>query len=256
MKTEHSIFCPINRYTTKRQLKVAERELELLEIAEGIMEREGFSGLTMDRLVALCEYSKGTVYNHFGSKEDLLSALCIKSMKTTLELFQRACEFKGNSREKLLAVHFAYRLHALMHPTLFMSMITAQSPAITEKASSERLAEQGEYGHAITSICDGLHHAAVKSGELSLAVGRSLDGLVFASWAMSFGTNALMTCANAAEGIERVESDTALLANASLLMDGMGWKPLSTEWDYQRTWRRIAEELFAEELESLGKVRI
>jgi hypothetical protein len=27
-------------------------------------------------------------------------------------------------------------------------------------------------------------------------------------------------------------------------MDGFGWRPLSSEWDYRSTMRRIHEELF------------
>jgi hypothetical protein len=31
------------------------------------------------------------------------------------------------------------------------------------------------------------------------------------------------------------------------LLDGFGWRPLSTEWDYQATFDRISKEVFADE---------
>jgi len=74
---------------------------------------------------------------------------------------------------------------------------------------------------------------------------------VFASWAMSFGTNSLLAVATNLETIQRLEMDNTLLVNVSLLMDGMGWQPLSTEFDYQQTWQRIGREIFADELQEL-----
>ncbi len=39
----------------------------------------------------------------------------------------------------------------------------------------------------------------------------------------------------------------ALRDNIQVLLDGFGWKPLSTEWDYVATERRIIQEVFADE---------
>ncbi|MBO0180679.1 TetR/AcrR family transcriptional regulator, partial [Vibrio parahaemolyticus] len=37
-------------------------------------------------------------------------------------------------------------------------------------------------------------------------------------------------------------------------LDGLGWSPLSTEWDYRKTWRRVEQELFSEGLAYLESV--
>lgn len=248
---QESIFCPVKRFKSRREQTIADREQELMVIAEEIMELHGFSGLTMDKVVSACSCSKGTVYNHFGSKEDLFCALCVKSMKKMLVLFKRAIEFDGNCREKMLACHYAYRLHALMNPTLFMAVLASKAPAVQEKASKERLDEQDRLDHEITMMCDELHQEAVREGDLKVGLGLSVASLVFASWAMAFGSNSLIMMTSEFEGIERVKKDTALLINASLLMDGMQWRPLSSEWDYQGTWRRIGEEIFAKEVAEL-----
>lgn len=250
---KESNFCPVKRLTTRRQKVIADREQELLVLAEEVMEQHGFSGLTMDKVVSACSCSKGTVYNHFSSKEDLFCALCVKSMRQMLVLFKRAIQFEGTSREKMLACHFAYRLHALMNPTLFMTVLATKAPAVQEKASKVRLEEQNQLDHEITMMCDELHQEAVKNGELKVSVALSVASLVFASWAMAFGSNSLLMMTANVEGIERLEKDTALLINASLLMDGMQWKPLSSEWDYQNTWQRVSNEVFAKEVAALHK---
>ena len=251
-KKAESPCCPLRRINIKKQQAIAQREAQLLTIAEGIMETEGFSGLTMDKLVAACSFSKGTVYNHFNSKEDLLSALCIKSMLMALELFKKAAEFNGSSREKMLAIHYAYRLHALSHPTLFLCVLTSRTPAIREKASTARLLKQEQLDKEMTHYCDELFELAMQQGELAQASAAQRNQLVFAAWAMSFGTNVLLSMANQVEGVQRVDATMAVLLNANLLLDGMAWQPLSTEVDYRSSWQRIEEEVFKDEFLRLG----
>jgi len=40
--------------------------------------------------------------------------------------------------------------------------------------------------------------------------------------------------------------------NINLLLDGLNWHPLSNEFDYQSTLKRVAEEIFPEELAVLA----
>ena len=227
------------------------RESELLDLAEQIMEVDGFAGFTMDKLVSACGYSKGTVYNHFNSKEDLFCALCNRGMKNILALFAKAIEFEGNSREKILAIHFAYRLQALLNPTQFMCVLSSQTPAIKQKADSDRLLEQQALDNEMTHFCDTLFMQAVQCKELTGDI--SVENATFASWALSFGTIALMTQAAGTLPVDRADADEGLLNNVNILMDGMGWRPLTSDWDYKSTWRRIGEQVFAVELEQLAR---
>jgi len=245
--------CFVGKFKNKRHAAIADREQELLIIAEKLMEHEGFSGLTMDKLVAACNYSKGTVYNHFNSKEDLLCALCIKGIKLSMQLMRRALTFEGNTREKNLAIHFANRVFGLASPTLFMCILSGKSPAVQEKASTERLKEIDELEVEITAICDQTFSDALNAGDLNVSMGVGIDGFSFANWAMSFGSNALMIGASEANVIKSLDLDFALLFNVSIMMDGMGWKPLSHQWDYKQTWQRIATEVFSKEMAALGR---
>ncbi len=235
---------------SRRAMVWQEREQALLKFAEDIMLVEGFSGLTMDKLVAACPYSKGTVYNHFNSKEDLLCALCIKGMLITLELFKKAAVFEGNSRERILAIHFAYRLHSLAYPTLFLCVLTSQTPAVKEKADPKRLLMQEQLDKELTGYCDKLFELGIEQGDIDSGI--SVSQLTFSSWALSFGSNALLTMAGSVEGVQRLDQDQALLIGINLLMDGMNWRPLSNEWDYVSSWQRIGCEIFSEEMNELS----
>jgi AcrR family transcriptional regulator len=240
--------CIIRRLSAKRQQAIADREAELLVIAEQLVREEGFANFTMDKLTNNSSYSKGTIYNHFNSKEDLILALCNKSLQKELCLFKHAATFEGNSREKCLAVLYAYQKHAFEDPTLFMCVLSAKTPAVLEKSSPERLEKQEELSKEVTQFCDGLFSDALEDGSLVLEPGVELNSLVFAICATSFGTNALMVSAGTVESISRLDNRFAQLNNANLMLDGMGWHPLSDQWDYRDTWVRIENQLFTNNL--------
>ena len=75
---------------SKSEQKKVNREEELVDLAVVIINEQGFAGLSLEKLTAKSCYSKGTIYNHFSSKEDCLSALCIRAISSILDLFKRA----------------------------------------------------------------------------------------------------------------------------------------------------------------------
>jgi AcrR family transcriptional regulator len=237
---------------SKSEQKKAEREEELVDLAVTILNEQGFAGLSLEKLTAKSCYSKGTIYNHFASKEDCLSALCIRAVGNILGLFQRALAFDGNSREKAVAVHYSYQLYARLEPTLFLAVLSSKAPGVREKTSVERMAIMDKLEFEINNFSDAMFRNAVADGSLILAEHISIETLSFSNWAMSFGTNALATSAKEAKAVNRLDPNTLLLQNINLLHDGMNWQPLSKDWDYQNTWRRVEQEIFAEDIQSLG----
>ena len=55
--------------------KRARTRAALLQAAAGVYARRGFDGATLDEVAVEAGYTKGAVYDHFGSKEGLLVAL-------------------------------------------------------------------------------------------------------------------------------------------------------------------------------------
>ncbi|MEA2201946.1 MAG: hypothetical protein QOI89_2542 [Solirubrobacteraceae bacterium] len=58
-----------------RSARKAETRARLLEAAARVYARRGFGGATLDEVAAEAGFTKGAVYAHFGSKENLLLAL-------------------------------------------------------------------------------------------------------------------------------------------------------------------------------------
>lgn len=233
---------------SKSEQKKANREEELIDLAIEIINELGFSGLTLEKLTAKSPYSKGTIYNHFKSKEDCLSALCARAVSSIIGLFKRALEFEGNSREKALAVHYSYHLYTRLEPTLFMAVLSSKAPGVRENTSADRMVLVDELELEINQLSDEMLRAAVADGSLIIPDHLSIETLTFANWATSFGTNALASQASEALAVSRLNPNTILLQNISILHDGMNWTPLSKDWDYQKTWLRVEQEIFAEDV--------
>ena len=83
---------------TRKQREIADRHTRFLDIAKSLIETEGYSTLSMDRIAELAEYSKGTVYQHFSCKEEILIQLCNQNGQILKSLFERACDYSSGTR--------------------------------------------------------------------------------------------------------------------------------------------------------------
>ncbi|MFD2179988.1 TetR/AcrR family transcriptional regulator [Veronia pacifica] len=249
----NNLLCESQYGLTRKQQALIEREKELLGIAHNVVKKEGFTGLTMDKVASASAYSKGTVYNHFSSKEDLITALAIMALSQEMSLFKRAVMFDGNYREKLMAVHAAYALFFRLEPALANCILSCRTPTVTEKSSPERLEGLRKLEDELLSLCDELVKSCLKTGELSDVSGIHPSSIVFANWAIGFGANSLYNSAPDSECIKRLRSDHPILDSLNLLLDGVGWKPLSTDFDYAASWQRVMDEIFPEEFSLISQ---
>src|SRR5208283_4357949 len=60
---------------SKQQLRIRETQARLLNAAEEVFVRDGYESAQLDEIAAAAGRSKGAVYTHFKSKEDLFLAL-------------------------------------------------------------------------------------------------------------------------------------------------------------------------------------
>jgi len=240
----------MNQLTRKERNFIA-REQELIELALEIMHEDGFAGLSMDKLTAKSDYSKGTIYNHFSCKEDVMSAIGISCLTELESLFSRAMVFQGNTRERIIAVHFAYMLNALLNSDQFMCVLTCKTTTVAEKASEKHQLISIDKESKLMELLNKMVREAEKAGDITLLESQTVESVNFCNWAMSFGTLSLMIHAEDAQVIKKLKLQETLLHNICITLDGLGWKPLSSEWDYHNTIKRIEKEIFAPEMELL-----
>ena len=84
-----------------KKREIIDREARIRQIARPMIIKNGYHGLNMDRIAEEMQLSKGTIYNHFSCKEEIIIALAIESAEKRREMFQQAAQFRGRSRFRI-----------------------------------------------------------------------------------------------------------------------------------------------------------
>lgn len=236
---------------SRKQREIAAREALILDCAARLLGEVGYQGLSMDRVAEAAEYSKGTIYQHFDCKEDLLAGLCLRSSRDLYELFSRAAGLPLSPRERLLAIAFAYGLFIRLHPLEFANMQTLKSATVREKTSeANRCAMQSAEAQVLNTVTQVVRDA-VSDGDLVLPPGINCEELVFCLWATHYGAASL-----AGSGIPFADYGVANIADTlrkymADVLDGFNWRPTSDKFDYAATQRHLEEHVFHAELRRL-----
>lgn len=215
------------------------------------MESDGFNNLSMDRIAEVAEYSKGTVYQHFKCKEEVLIQLCNQCITELSALFLRASAFHGNHREKLVSVFFAHDLWARLNPSRFAMIQTLSADGVKDKVDAESLAEHNRLEAELISIVSGIVQEAANQGYLKLDDSLNPVELVFGLWSLSYGGQLIQGYDVPLQQLGVRDPGNVLIRIASSILDGLGWVPLSNDFDYQHTINRVATELFKPEVDAL-----
>lgn len=228
------------------------RELQIIEAALELLSEIDISLLTMDKVVAQVPYSKGTVYNHFTSKEDLLAGIANHALRTMVGLFQRALAYEGSSRERYMAMQFAYLLWSLLNPTLFRTCICAKSPAVWGKTSAERMEEHQMLEQKMMAVWHEIIDIGLAEGCFTMPAHMNKQQVAFSGWAGGYGTIMLLnddieTCA----GRNGLYLEREYFNSMNIYMDGLAWGPMSSEKDYRQVIQRILDDTFSDEVKEL-----
>ncbi len=236
---------------TRKQREIRQREQLILETARDMVLKDGFGKLSMERIAKAVEYSKGTIYQHFSSKEDLLVAVALETIDQRNALFERAAVFSGRARERMTAVGLAYELFMRLYPTHFQCCLLVHSDAVLSKALGKRAGSLLTKETRPMDICVGIVRDGVAAGDLDLGT-LTPHTLSFGLWSLHFGTYRLMATDLPFEEMGVREPLQSVRVLAQRLLDGVGWAPLSHDWDYNTTGERVLREIFPDEAARLG----
>ncbi|TBR42817.1 TetR/AcrR family transcriptional regulator [Marinomonas agarivorans] len=237
------------RYLSKETLE--SRENDILDQAQAIIHQEGFPMLTMDKLIGQVSYSKGTVYNHFTSKEDVFVALCNRDMKKKIAMFIKATSLDSCARFKMLSACMSYLISVLLSPNNFVLNACTNAESF-DKASESRANEHVELNDTLRETCNSVIEEAVANNELTLPEGKSLDEISLTIYSMVFGSIGLFlkkeTMACPQEGLIL---ENILLSHVNIVMDGLQWK--QTDADQQAFIKQLKQTVLADEVATLKR---
>ncbi len=228
---------------TPKQLEIQHRELKILEIARAHIVSEGYHGLNMDRIAEEIKSSKGTVYNHFSCKEEIIIALAVQTMEKRAELFQAAAQFKGGSRQRILAVGRANSYFFQEFPDHFRFEQMLRIDSIWEKTSGKRRMLVKSCEMKCMAVVAGVVRDAIATEDLVLPENTSPEDLVFGLWSISLGAQSIMASSDSLTDLGVKNPASALHFHMQKLLDSFQWTPLSTEFDYTAIEDRIDREV-------------
>lgn len=231
---------------TRKQREVQAREELILDHAGELLEAKGYLGLNLDELAERIEYSKGTIYLHFVSKEDLLLGVVIRAVETRARLFRHAARYPGLTREKCCAVGVGDILLSERQPHSFQLMQLVTTASVWDKTSPARRHALQQASLAIFEPVLAIVREALLAGDIP-ARGIPPEHIVMGLFTMSKGAMLVTS------GSESVPSEFVQLVRDSLqpnrhrFLDGVGWAPLTHEHDYARVEALQREEYFADQ---------
>lgn len=237
----------------RKQRERAEREELILDVGRKMLLKDGYHGLSMDRIAEEIEYSKGIVYQHFASKDDLLCGISINLLREGLAYFHRASQLPGRPRERFTAIAVASQLLFRLHPDSFQAQLIIWVNAIADRAPQERREAMGQLQGELHALLVSIVDDAVARNDLRLPPGVTPHSVMHGMWTMLIGAELSAQAPKLSNQCEAIDPATSARQNIQRLWDGYGWKPLSTVWDYAQTEKRTLTEVFPEEYQALQR---
>jgi len=224
---------------TGKQKEMRARKAYFKQTAREILLRDGYQGVTINRLAEATGFSRGTVYQFFASKEELITSLGIDCRTRLFESVQLASHIKGRSRERMVALGemMAYYFKNEADDNRILKIIDAE--AILDKVPESQQAEMKQYDFRVFSVLLEIVKDAISAGDLILRNGATPQGLAFAFWALMDGCLAASIGGAPLEEARINDPAAEVVRNGHYLMDGYGWQPLSSECDYEVVARRV-----------------
>ncbi|MEW6753017.1 MAG: helix-turn-helix domain-containing protein [Candidatus Latescibacterota bacterium] len=162
---------------SRREREKAAHRREILQAAMRVFARKGFAAATIDEIAQEAEFSKGTVYLHFASKEDLLSTILLEMHNTAVTGLRQALAGTRSLREELTevfrnAAEFAFS--HLLHASAAMPMHLSQVSGLSE----ETRARHCECHEEVRTVLYNRVVAAQEQGEIRPISAEAIAGLL------------------------------------------------------------------------------
>lgn len=170
-----------------------------------------------------------------------------------VELFERAAAYVGYPREKLVALGEAEEICFRLNPRHYLAQ-----QAMRMAAQIGRLVRTGEdpfslWDRRLISLLMRITLEELSNGGLRLRKPHRPTELVFTLWSLASGTRALIGTGVINRQLGVNDGFHVARDASEMLLDALGWAPLSQDWNYQETRRRIREDLFGKEWKELKK---
>ncbi len=175
---------------SRKEWEKEQRRNRIIDIAQELMLKEGYSGITIEEIARTAGYNKRTIYLYFIDKEDIFLAVVLRGQHILKEALQKAF-LKGDDNAAYERLGRAFFNFSFEHPGFFALIMEYESRVhvyygdpVNEDSKSFRTQcqnESNEYGRIVTDAIE----SDLKAGVIkSLLTPRQLMIML---WAQIFG---------------------------------------------------------------------
>lgn len=228
---------------TRRERELIRRENLILQTARSLILKKGFLGLKMSELAEAVEYSVGTLYAHFETKEDLLVALAVQSIGQRAALFEQVRQAERPSRDRIYGILIARLLLSERSPERFDIERLASSPSVWKRATQPRYQKMVAMEQRCSNLVLEIIQDGIATAELSADAVGAAD-IIFGLWSMSIGFHRLVETFPDLSQVGVSNAFDAFKINYCLLLDSYGWEPRQG-WDAAAVEADFRQNVFA-----------
>jgi AcrR family transcriptional regulator len=232
---------------TDKQQEIRDRERSILAVARELLIEGGYLGLTMDKIAERIGTSKPTIYHHFSSKEEVIMGVAVEDSVERAKVFTRAVTLSEVPREQLAAIG---EISAIMLPVHVETELILFTNSIREKTSPELQLTLLDKEAESMELLTGIVQEAIAMGDLELPAPLRAESLIYVLWSLYLGGYTLQNVNLPLDRFENLRFEglkESVRWGAAVLLDGLGWKPLSSQFDDEAIRARVRTEVFAED---------
>ena len=171
---------------TERKLrKRAERKARILAAAEELILSKGYASTTIDDIAARADVSKGAVYLHYRTKEDIFFSITCKGLEVLSEMFREGAGKQTEGLEKFKAIGYSFYEFNVRYPGYAKLLFDENLPNPSQELDSVQKcrALNEEIGSIMVSSIelgknDGSIRPEVDALAAALIISSSMQGLV------------------------------------------------------------------------------
>lgn len=233
-------------FVSKKQA-IESREAQLLEIASKILLDEGFHALSMERLAEELKTAKGTIYNHYPNREEIVLAIAVQAIKKRHELFDTASLAKRPSRERMMAVMVACEIYVTHYRQFFHVENLVRHAAIWERCSDTRRTLLQAQEQRCMSLVSGIVRNAIANNDLKLRDGVSPEEMTLSLWALIYGSYLIDDTSPSLEELGVKSVHRSVRVSVIRILDGYRWHPIDDDAQHNAVLEDICKEVFPHE---------
>jgi len=165
---------------TRRERERLAHRREIMDAALSVFAEKGYFGTTLDEIAQRADFSKGTLYLYFQSKEDLLYTIIKEKNDEWLGIMKNIMS-KGLSFKEELRMFLRESAKHAFEDRRFLTLHAIHHTPAFKALSPERAAEFGEIHKRMEEISTEYIKKAIARGELRNIRPQALFGLLHGS---------------------------------------------------------------------------